>query len=591
LGAVAAVLAMAGAALGQAPRPVEPWSLRGVMLHERSCAIARGDLAAAATIHATLGREAVLRAIGTHDAWMRLRNTRTGLFPVAQRVNEWNYSNVAADLFCFLWLASARTGAGSLPLLEATLEAEAALQGPGKLCAPARWDDGAELPRDMPALIFGTSEYAKDGLLSVVECLRDPRALARLDELARVIMAHAEHMSPAMPLPSGESEVNGNVLQVLCRLGSAREGDRFAQGAARIADAATGVMLPANHGLPALLFDYERGETLISRTMLRDHGNEIICGLAEALALAHERREDPVWRERGERWREPVLAMFERILSSAVDRNGLLVGAIDPRTGAMLDAAPNDNWGYVLCGALLTAQTLRREGAEAARVTALLERISAIAQAVARTDGLDWEPGTHDGYADAIESALYIAAHHPDTAGVLESWAHAQIGIMFAMQKADGFVGGTYLDGNFIRTALLYADLCTGGWSVSPPRRGVDIGFARDEAGRAALVVRAAVAYEGKLICPAPWSAHVLKMSWDWPRLNSWPRWSPPEHLASITEVTGLQVAPSVEALRAGLDLHLSAGDRVVISLQFTTPEQSPAAMDTRRETPSHSGE
>lgn len=564
-------LSLSQTAGGQQSSAPPAWELREVLLARRSASLANGDLAQVALIHADLGREATQRARAVHDAWMRLRSPTTGLFPQSNRRNEWNYDNVAADLFCFLWLAAIRTEAPSLSDIHATFEAEARLAPASELCGPVRWDDAKPIPSTARDLMLGTSEYAKDGLLSLVEATGDGRAVARLHQLAHIIIAHSDHRAPGGLIPSVESEINGNMLQVFSRLGCDPEGRVFADAAARIADAAIDVMLPTNHGLPALAFDYETAKPLHTSTRLRDHGSEIISGLAEAYALAVTLSHDPVWHERANRWRPPLLAMFERILSKADDGNGLLVSAIDPATERHVDPAPNDNWGYILSGALLMVEALRRDGdAQPQRAAALLARIDDIANAVARTSGIEWEPGTHDGYADTVESALYTIAHRPQTAAALIPWAHSQIGIMFAMQQRDGFVGLTYLDGNFIRTAFLYADMCSGGWSVSPHDPSVSVGFARDESGTACIVISSVRSYQGTLISPKPWSAGVPRLPWDWPRLNSWPRWCAIEDIASVDGSAGLGSSPTVQTLRDGLPLKLEPGSHVTITLRMT---------------------
>lgn len=569
--AAAACLLLCPAAIGRQQTPPAPWELRQVLLARRYAAIARGDIAQTALINADLGREATRRARGALDAWMRLRSRETGLFPQSTTRNEWNYNNAAADLFCFLWIAASRTAAPALADLYATLDAEAVLAPAGELCGPVRWDNASPLATTEIDRIFGTSEYAKDGLLSVVEATGDIRAMDRLQELARIIIKHSRHNGPRGPIPGSRSEINGNMLQVFSRLGCEPDGDDFAEAAARIADAVVEAVLPANHGLPAENFDYTSARPITASTRLRDHGNEIIPGLAEAYALAVTRGDDPAWRARADRWRPALLAMFERIMSLSIDANGLMIGAIDPATGSHLDPAPNDNWGYILCGALLMVEAMQRDGnAEQERAAALLARIDATAAAVARTTGLEWEPGSHDGYADTIESALYIAAHRPSLASDLLPWAHSQIGIMFSMQKHDGFIGRTYLDGNFIRTALMYADMCAGGWSVSPPDAGISIGFATGTGGAACIVITADHAYRGTLAPPPPWSEHTPRLAWDWPRLNSWPRWSRIEDLSAIDAAIGLAPTPTVRAIREGLPLELEAGERITIHARFT---------------------
>ena len=334
-----------GIAWGQALEPARTWDLRSVLVERSSAAMKAGDLVAAAEIHADLGQEALRRARAAHDSWMRLRHRKTLLFPESMKVNEWNYRHAASDLFCFMWIVSARMRAPSLPMLLETLDAESRLAGPGELSPSVRWDDGRVI-QDSPALrMFGMAEYAKDGLLSVCEATGDERARERLLGLVRAVLAHAKEPSPFGVLPSNDSEVNGNMLQVLCRLGGEEGGREHAEAAARIAGAAIETMLPANHGLPARAFAYQDRESLDATVMLRDHGNELVPGLGEAYALAVSLRADPAWAARAARWREPLLAMYERIFAIGTREDGLLISAVDPATGRHLDPRPNDNWG------------------------------------------------------------------------------------------------------------------------------------------------------------------------------------------------------------------------------------------------------
>ena len=98
----------------------------------------------------------------------------------------------------------------------------------------------------------------------------------------------------------------------------------------------------------------------------------------------------------------------------------------------------------------------------------------------------NWEPGrqrgpygSHDGYADALESGINIL--NRENNAQLSKWIDSEIEVMFGMQQADGIIEGWHGDGNFARTALCmgYGKLkvreCRHGttncvWGLSPPR-------------------------------------------------------------------------------------------------------------------------
>ncbi|MEM9883032.1 MAG: hypothetical protein AAF800_08965 [Planctomycetota bacterium] len=509
--------------------PVAGFELRSLVLAERDAVLASGDLARAAAIHGRLAQEAELRAKAVMDAWMDRRHPETGLFPQAMDKPFWNYRNTAADFYGFmLHAALAFDDAEALALLRETMAKESALAAAGELCQPVRYDTAKPIREDHDERMFASTEYVKDGLISVVERTNDPAAYDRMIAVIDAIGANLRHPSPGGVLPSTRSEPNGNMLQVWSRLAFREPEKPYAELGARLADAVVTQMLPANDGLPAHYFDYENDRVTEAKTMLRDHGNELPVGLAEAYALAVSRRDDPVWQQRAERWAEPIAAMFELILTHGVNDDGLLGNTLDPATRELTDPRPSDNWGYVFCGVLLFAESARTHGViESGRLDAMLERIDAVCAAVAQTNGTPWQGANFDGYADSIESALYLVKHRPETAALLLPWVDRQIDLMFQAQRGEGFVGGQYLDGNFIRTSLMYADRKRGGWRLEPWAPGISVGYAENRAeGEAVLHVASADGYTGRLVADRPRHAEFLGLPWDWPRLNSWPEWS-----------------------------------------------------------------
>ena len=558
--------------------------LRPSLLHTRDHAIARGDLQLAAMLNAGLAQEGLLRARAVHDAWMTRRHPVTKLFPRGPRAAVWNYRDAAADFFGFQLHAALRLRPESLPALRETLAAEDALEPDGSLCQPVDYATGKPSEADTVERMFASSEYVKDGLISVYERFGEDPVGPRMFEVLDAVLAHSTHRSRFGPIPGGGSEVNGNVLQVCSRLSFAADTparrDAYATMAARVADAVTQQMLPACNGLPVRTFDYEQGRAVDNHIKLRDHGNEVMPGLAEAYAMAVARRgEGAEWAGRADRWAEPIARMLETALDKGCDANGVPRSEVDTNTLAITDDRPSDNWGYLLNGVLLFTRAAREHGAVPAdRLDALDARADRVAAAVVTLYGADWEGGLFDGYCDTLESALYVAHYRPSLAGALLPWVDDQIGLLFARQAADGFVGGNYLDGNFIRTSLMYADQKSGGWRVEPFREDVRVGYARasnavgghsGRAGgdRAVLVVACDRPYTGTLVPDPPRHRQHMKLPWDWPRLNSWPEWCDLDELTPA-EASGLPRTPTPDDLRRGLPVDLPANGLVVLTFQ-----------------------
>lgn len=546
--------------------------LRQSLLRTRDHAVARGELESAALLHAGLAQEALLRARTVHDAWMARRHPVTKLFPRGPKSSAWNYRDTAADFFGFQLHAGLRLRPESMPALLETLAAEDALAPDGALCQPVDAAIGKPVHADREERLFASSEYVKDGLLSVYERFGPGSPIGpRMFEVLDAVLAHSTHASKFGAIPGGGSEVNGNVLQACSRLSFAADTPQrraaYAAMSARIADAVTQQMLPACNGLPVRTFNYEKGQAVETHIKLRDHGNEVVPGLAEAYAMAVARRgEDPEWAARADRWAEPVAHMMETVLDKGADADGVVLSAIDTATLEITDSRPSDNWGYLLSGVLLFTKAGREHGVPAGgRLDALDARADRTAAAVAKLYGASWEGDGMDGYCDTLESALYVARHRPSLAGTLIPWVDDQVGLLFARQQASGFVAGNYLDGNFIRTTLMYADQKSGGWRVEPFRHDVRVGYARAaDGGSSVLVVAADRPYAGTLLPDPPRHRQHMRLPWDWPRLNSWPEWGELESM-TLAGAAGLSATPTDDALRKGLPLDLPANGLVVL--------------------------
>ena len=118
------------------PVPIEPLSLRHVLLSERASPPLRHRPPTAARLNGLLAHEARLRALATHKAWLARRHPQTRLYAQSADRPEWNYRNTAADFFAFHLNAGLLLNRDGLPSLNETLAAEAELRTPEGLCQP-----------------------------------------------------------------------------------------------------------------------------------------------------------------------------------------------------------------------------------------------------------------------------------------------------------------------------------------------------------------------------------------------------------------------------------------------------------------------
>ncbi len=510
---------LAPRALAQSQSPDLSLSARRELLTSRDHARIIGDTARVDALNAALAADALARATRIHDVWMLRRNPTTKLFPQSATNPEWNYRNTAADFFGFQFTLAQEQNLPSVPLLRETLQAERVVNPAGisgGLCRAIDSVSGRTGGQTARERMFATCEYLKDGLTPLYERHGDPAVLDRMKELADAIIASSAVQSRFGKIPSRDSEINGDVLQAFGRLGFAcgpKSGEKYHAMLAAIADAIVGQMLthPDAPGVPLHFYDYQTDRFSSGIVRLRDHGNETAVGLAEAFATAVALKSDPAWAARADRWAEPLARMYELILARGVNADGLLVTQLDgggsggpkslPRRELTItDPEPCDNWGYLLSGVLLFVQAEQRHNSIApARLDALLARVDAIALAVTRTDNLRWEGDNPDGFADTIESAIHIAAHRPAIREQLLNWSDTQIIHLFQAQKPDGLCTGDYLDGNVIRTAMMYDD------ARRPHKQTTPINH--------------------------------MRLAWNWPRINAWPdQRTPPNNLPNAGE-------------------------------------------------------
>jgi hypothetical protein len=341
------------------------------------------------------------------------------------------------------------------------------------------------------------------------------------------------------PLPDHGAELNGDVLQTLVRLAAMTGDPRFAAWARRIGDAYVLDVLPALHGLPGYEWDFEK-RAGPDRMRLRDHGNEIVVGLALLHALESDRGG-----ARAASYREPLGRMLDRILAAA-NPDGMLPNEFRPSDLATLDPRLSDNWGYVY-GAVYTHFMVTGD----ARYRDAVRRVLAN---LPKYRGHDWENGSHDGYADAIESALYLYAREPVPEAA--DWIESEVVRLIAFQQADGTIERWYGDGNWARTLLLYAMWKTQGTFLEGWREGVKLGAVRD--GERLLVsLEAPADWRGRLRFDHARHRRSLNFRQNYVRLNEWPEWFTVDEnsLYQLTDAAGRTAVRLGSELKDGVEV------------------------------------
>ena len=453
-------------------------------------------------------QNAMNRCLANTRAWLSYIDPESRLFPDNVRTAWYTPHNAAADNYPFMMLSSFFTDPDLFNgYMKEFLHIEKQLTS-----AP----NG--LPRNYniqsgefgPPSIFGASEYAKDGLVPATELLGKSPWFDRMEELARAVMNNASVESDFGMLPDSSSEVNGEMLQVLLRLFSATGDRKYLSWAERIGDAYCKEVMPGNFGLPSYTWNFKEhtGSPLFN---LRDHGCEILSGLS--LLYAVMKTVDP---RKAETYYLPVKGMLDRVLQLGMNPDGLFVNMINSETGEKIKRRPgwSDCFGYDYDGFytfyLATGERKYRDCVEHA-----LSNIH-------KYRGYPWEGHSHDGYADAIEGVLNLLNRIPVESAY--DWVESEIQIMFSMQKPEGYIEQWHGDGNFSRTALMYALYKSKGVYAKPWRKDLKVG-AVTRGDELFVYCGADSEWSGKIYFDHPRHHTIWKFDNNYPRINEFPEW------------------------------------------------------------------
>jgi hypothetical protein len=507
-----------------------------------------------AAANGRLANEAFVRSDRLMMDWLSIADPKTGLLPrmaMGQDRDIWNAKDCAADLYPFLvltaWFTRPELYEGRMHDILLTETALTARLGRLPDTYSFSKQGFAESKIDTAAIMFGGSEYVKDGLMPITELLDAAPWRARMLNIVDDLWRYAPVETPHGRIVSVDPEVNGDMLLVLSRLYWMTHDARYLEYATRLGDY---YLLGGHH--PTRDFATLR---------LRDHGNEVVSGLTELYATLQ--RVQPA---KAAAYRAPIHEMLDRILEVGRNEDGLFYNVIDPRGGKPADAHIADNFGYVLNGYYTVYQL---DGTTAYR--------DAVRKALGALDGkyrgFDWENLGADGDADAIEGAMYLYNREPVPSAA--AWMDYQIKWMWSKQdsahrprleqfRGRGIVEGWYGDGNFNRTSLMYALWKTQGTSVRPWRADVRYGAVRQGDG-VALSIDADSAWSGVLRFDVPRHRTILRLPADWPRINSYPEWFTVDAAARyrvLDASTGRRRTVSGAELVQGLPIALARGQR-----------------------------
>ncbi len=463
--------------------------------------------------HGRLANEGFRRCVRYTQDWLEYADPESGLIPRNLRSDQaiWNASDAAADNYPFMVLTASLTDSALFHgQMREMLQAEKLLTSRlGRLPDTYSFSTNTFVRSDIDTadILFGASEYIKDGLLPLTEWLGTSPWSNRLLDMLDDIWKYAPIATGHGLIPSTNPEINGEMLQTLSRIYWMTDDEKYLQWAIRLGDY---YLLGDQH--PARDF---------KRLRLRDHGCEVVSGLCELYATLHFVRP-----EKKKEYQEPLHAMLDRILEVGRNAHGLFYNGVNPQTGEILNDGIADTWGYTYNGYytvfLIDSTNVYRQ--------AVLNALKSLQEHYVH---YDWESGSADGDADAIESALNLYNREPLPSAA--SWIDNEMQFLWSKQDSahrpdteqwrnSGIIEGWHGDGNFARTTIMYCLWKTQGITVQPWRPDVILG-AVVEGEKLKISMTSEKAWKGKLRFDAPRHQRQMRLPLDWPRINQFPEW------------------------------------------------------------------
>lgn len=131
--------------------------------------------------------------------------------------------------------------------------------------------------------------------------------------------------------------------------------------------------------------------------------------------------------------------------------------------------------------------------------------------------------------------------------------------VLYGYQHDDGSVTDENIDGNFVRTVMLYGLSLTKGARLEPWSPRVALGAAT-EGSCLRVHLHAEDVWRGTLLLDTPRHAQNLALAEDYPRLNQWPEWwtVDPARSYAVSMPDGTLVDLDGARLAAGLPIALA---------------------------------
>ncbi len=474
------------------------------------------------------------------DGWLATADEKTGLISrnLGRNRDIWNAKDSAADNYPYMVLTAALCdrklfNGRMLDMLRTETKLTSRI---GRL--PDTWSFSkqafATSKPSLDSMIFGGSEYVKDGLLPLTEWLGKSPWSERMIGILDDIFANAKIDTPYGKIPSKNIEVNGEMLQSLSRVYWMTGDKKYLDWAIILGDY-------------YLLGDQHPTKNL-SSLKLRDHGCEITDGLAELYVAVSYARPGKV-----KAYRKSIHAMFDRILEVGTNEHGMMYNSVNPKTGGH-SAGLCDTWGYNYNGIYMLYMVDKTSKYRDA-VRKVLSNLNA------HYKDHPWRGA--DSYADSIEGAICL--FNRERVDTVEDWLDSEIKDMWRPQRPDGVVEGWHGDGNSARTSIMYALLKTQGAHVRPWRKDVRIGAVMT-GDKLCISLIASEDWSGRILFDRARHKVQMRLPIDYTRINQFPEWFTPD------AKTRWNVSPggsfTGEQLHAGIDVKLKGGveTRLIVS-------------------------
>lgn len=506
-----------------------------------------------ASLNADQANEGFIRCNNYMNAWLSFADPESKLVPrtLDQDKDIWNANDCAADNFPFLVLTSFFTDQKKYNgVMREMLRNEMRLTSRVQ-SLPDTWsfskDDFLYEEVSMPRVVFGTTEYIKDGLLPITEWLGETPWSERMLTMLKDLDEHVDVAGDFGAKTFGnapDAEVNGELLQILSRVYWMTGDRKYLDWAIQIADHFLGPGYPLNSS------QYLR---------LRDHGCELVAGLCELYVTLNF---SDVKKKKS--YQQPLHKLLDYILQHGRNEDGLFFNAINPATGEVVERALADTWGYTLNGfySVYLIDSVER----------YKDAVAEIFENLHNYHNYNWENKGADGYADAVEGALNMYNRLTDERAA--RWIDQEIKVMWSMQdsshrenarqwKNSGIIEGWYGDGNFARTTIMYNLWKSKGTHIQPWKEEVRLG-AEMKGDSLFIIVKSETAWEGKLFFDRARHATAMNLPTDWPRINQFPEWftvSPDGTYRLLEMGDGSNVPIMGQSLLNGVDLRLEPNE------------------------------